>query len=68
MKTKEFLRILKDMGYALIRTGKHEIWGRPGHHIAIPHGSNGKEINKMVARRILKEIGFQGRVQELNYG
>ena len=57
MKTKEFLQILKQMGYALIRSGRHEIWGKPGHHIAIPHGSGGKEINRMVARRTLKEIG-----------
>ena len=68
MKTKDFLRILKEAGYVLIRSGRHEIWGKLGHHIAIPHGSGGKEINKMVARRILKEINYLNRVKELNYG
>lgn len=58
MKTKELLRILKDMGYALVRSGKHDVYAKPGHHVAIPHG-NGKEVNRMVARRILKEVGFE---------
>lgn len=65
MKTKEFLRILKEMGFSFIRHGRHEVWGNGQRHIAVP---GGKEINKMVARRILKEINYNGRVQELNYG
>lgn len=68
MKTRDFVSILRDQGYELVRSGRHIIYGKAGHHIAIPHGSGGKEINKMVARRILKEINYQGRVQELNYG
>lgn len=65
MKTKEFERILKEMGYQIIRLGGHRIWGNGQRHIAVP---NGREINKMVARRLLKEINYSGRVQELNYG
>lgn len=67
MKKKEFLRLLKSLGFVLIRSNKHEIWSNGTHTIPIPHG-DGTQINRMLARRILKDIDYQGRVQELNYG
>lgn len=54
MKRKDFERLLKDEGYQIVRSNGHITWGHPqGHTVAIPHG---KELNKMVARRLIKEI------------
>lgn len=52
---REFRKILKKNGYTLQRTsGDHEIWiNAQGKHISIPN--NGKCINIMITRRLIKE-------------
>jgi predicted RNA binding protein YcfA (HicA-like mRNA interferase family) len=55
MKWRDFERLLKQHGYVLNRTsGSHGIYVKDGKHITIPRG---REINKMVARRLMKEMG-----------
>lgn len=54
MKRRDFERILKDAGYQVLRSNGHTTWANSlGHTVAIPQSS---EINKMMARRLLKEI------------
>ena len=53
MKRRDFERLLLDHGFQLIRESSHRVWSNGQRHVAVPHG---KEINKMVARRLLKEI------------
>ena len=57
MKTKDLERIMKKNGYVFIRNSGHIIWGNGVKTIAIPRGN---EVNKMIAKRILKEIGYIG--------
>jgi hypothetical protein len=64
MKSTELEKILKLMGYSLVRLNKHRVWSNGKHSAPVPHD---KEINRMVARRILKEIGYQQDVPEVNY-
>lgn len=64
MKTKDFERILVSVGFALDRINKHRIYARGTQRVAVPHD----QVNRMVARRILKEIGYTGRVEQLNFG
>lgn len=64
MKTNEFERILGSMGYVLARCGAHRVWSNGVKQIAVPHG---KEINRMVARRLLKEIAYPQSVPQINY-
>lgn len=65
MKTNDFERILNKSGFALVRNSKHRIFSNGLKSVAVPQG---KVINRMVARRILKEINYQERVEELNFG
>lgn len=65
MKTVEFERLLVFSGFVLVRNSKHRIWAKDEKRVAVP---NHKLINKMIARRVLKEIGYIGRVSELNFG
>jgi predicted RNA binding protein YcfA (HicA-like mRNA interferase family) len=65
MKTREFERILESVGFWLARSNGHNVWSNGVRRVAVPHG---KHINRMVARRLLKEIEYTGRVDELNYG
>lgn len=64
MKSADFERILSSAGFALLRVGKHRVWGRGTQRVAVPT----KEINVMIARRELKKIGYSGRVEALNFG
>lgn len=64
MKSSEFERILKQCGYILARVASHRVWSNGQKQVAVPHG---KEINRMVARRLLKEISYQHSVPEINY-
>ena len=56
MRYSKFIKLLKQMGYYFVRSGKgtHEIWTNGDKKITITR----QKINKMVAKRILKEIGF----------
>lgn len=65
MKTTDFERLLVTNGFILVRNSKHRIWAKDQKRVAVP---NHKVINKMIARRVLKEIGYLGRVEELNFG
>ena len=64
MKSNEFERILKNEGYELVRVTKHRIWSNGVHSAPVPHD---KEINDMVAQRILKEISYGYDVPEARY-
>lgn len=65
MKTKDFERLLVDVGFTLVRLSAHRVWSNGPQRVAVPQG---RTINRMIARRLLKEIAYQGRVDELNYG
>lgn len=65
MKTVDFERLLSSSGFVLVKSSKHKIWSNGTKTVAVPHD---KQINRMIARRILKEIGYQQRVSELNFG
>jgi predicted RNA binding protein YcfA (HicA-like mRNA interferase family) len=65
MKTREFERILAEQGFILKRIASHRVWTNGTQHVAVPLG---KQINRMIARRLLKEIGYKGVVPELNFG
>lgn len=64
MKSREFERILEEEGYSLVRVSKHRIWSNGVHSAPVPHD---KEINCMVAQRILKEIGYPKDVPQAKY-
>lgn len=64
MKSSDFERILKNQGYELARCGAHRVWSNGMRQIAVPHG---KQINRMVAKRLLKEIAYPQSVPEINY-
>lgn len=64
MKTKDFERILKDLGFQLVRSSDHKIWSDGRQTIPIPHNKN---LNKMIARRILKSLGYRLSVPSINY-
>ena len=52
------------MGYEIKRKSDHVIWDKEGHSVAIPHT---KDVNRMLTRRLLKEIGYKEDVPEINY-
>lgn len=64
MKSAEFERILKSLGYILGRCGSHRVWTKDGKQVAVPHG---KQINRMLAKRLLKELAYPQNVPEINY-
>jgi len=53
MRFNDLERILIESGYVLVRSSKHKIYSNGKNTVAIPHQ---KEVNKMMVRRILKEI------------
>lgn len=55
MKYKDLERILNEMGYQFVRMSKHVIYSNGIKTVAIPHQ---REINRMLSKRILKEIGY----------
>lgn len=64
MKTKDFERILTELGFALTSQSKHRIWKRGPDVVPVPQGKN---INRMIARRILRSLDYKGVVPELKY-
>ena len=64
MKYKDFIRYLREHGYVLIRTSGHHMFSNGSYTIAVP---NSKNINRMICRRLLKEIKYPNTVEELNY-
>lgn len=53
-KTRDFITTLNKNGYSLVRTkGDHGIFSNGKNSIAIT--LKGKEINRMIARRLIKE-------------
>lgn len=65
MKTREFEKILQQSGFELVRSNGHSVWSDGANRVAVPHSKN---INRMIARKILKQINYAGSVPELNYG
>lgn len=65
MKRRDFERILRAVGFVLGREGGHPVYVRGTEHVALPRGGN--DLNRMVCRRILKEINYPHRVPEINY-
>lgn len=56
MKLNELEKILISSGYILARTNKHRIWTKTGNlPVSVP---NHRFVNKMVAKKILKEIKY----------
>lgn len=55
MKRKDFEAIIKEKGFSLIRNKRHLVFGHDeiDYRVVIPTGN---EINKMICRRLLKEI------------
>ena len=64
MKTVEFERILVDFGFSLVSSGKHRKWSNGVNTVMIPHA---REINRMIAKRILREIGYDKPVGQVRY-
>jgi hypothetical protein len=64
MKTKDFERILRELRFQLIRNSNHKIWSNGKETIPIPHK---KTLNKMIARRLLKTLGYRLSVPVVNY-
>lgn len=65
MKTADFERILKNMGFALVRNNGHSVWSNGKQRVAIPHG---REMNRMIVRRLLKDIGYSVYIPEIDSG
>lgn len=65
MKRKDFEAEIRDMGFYLIRSKKHLVFAHDevDYRVVIP---TGKEINKMICRRLFKEIdqAFEAKEQE----
>lgn len=64
MRVKEFVRILRSLGFEIMRESEHTVWGKGDARVVVPHG---KIINRMLARKILKKIGYTGTVTEIKY-
>ena len=62
MKTRDFERYLTQEGYALAASGSHKKFIKGSHAIMVVHG---REMNKMVVRRLLKEVE-RNRQQNVN--
>lgn len=57
MKYRDLVRILSEKGFCFKRSkGSHEIWCKGDHTVVFPR-RNGYDINRMLSKRILKEIG-----------
>ena len=56
MKTKIYVRIIESFGYVLTRVNKHLIYSNGTKSIPVPQG---REVNRMMARRTLKELGYK---------
>ncbi|MFN2376213.1 MAG: type II toxin-antitoxin system HicA family toxin [Candidatus Binatia bacterium] len=53
MKRRDLERLLRDLGWRLVRQGgRHDIWGRGAERLAVPRHT---EINERTAKAILKE-------------
>ena len=59
MKIRILIELLKRNGYSLVRSGKYFIFSNGKISIPVPQH---KDINKMLARRILKESGINSEL------
>ena len=55
MKKKQFIRILEEFGYVLVRSNSHYIYSNGTKMIPVKMG---RHCNTMIMRRTLKEIGY----------
>lgn len=62
MRYKDFVSILKELNFNLVRAGKgsHEVWSNGKDQVSVTY----PEMNRMVARRELKKIGYK-RLREI---
>ena len=52
---KEIVKILTANGFVIVRTKKHSIWRNPTNGNQFPLPLNGKEVNRMMWQRIVRE-------------
>lgn len=58
MKFREIEKILYSLGFRLLRSrGNHYIFSNGIKTFPVPN-NNGKDVNRMLTRRILKEAGY----------
>ncbi len=55
MNYAQFVKILKSSGFYVVRNGKHVTYSNGIKTITVPH-KHGSEINKMLAKKLLKEM------------
>lgn len=53
---KTLIKILKENGFSLLRTGKHDIYSNGSYQCAIP--SKRKGFSRILAERLLREAGI----------
>ncbi len=59
MKYRELEKILKSLGYLpLPGKGDHMKFSNGTNHCIVPYRS-GRDVNRMITRRILKEVGYK---------
>ena len=59
MKTRDLVKKLKDGGYSLDRTNKHDIYEHPNPGRPPVQVPKGREVNEKTANRILKDAGLK---------
>jgi len=57
MRYRDFVAILKELNFNMTKNGKgsHEVWSNGQHNVTVTY----PEMNRMVARRELKKIGYK---------
>lgn len=56
INTKEFIRILNQNGFYMVRSNKHMIFSNGTQTVAVPHT---KVVNNMLAKRLMKTFGMK---------
>lgn len=64
MKRKQLIQILTSMGFALIRSSKHDIYSNGSITVILPQH---KEVDRYLAKDTLKLIQYPKNVCEINY-
>lgn len=64
MKSKTLIRMIARLGYALIRSNKHDIYSNGTTTVILPQH---KTVDKHIAKQTLKLVNYPENVNELNY-
>ena len=51
MKLRDLIRELESLGFRLVRSGKHLVYGKGSVTVAVPHNN---QVNRYTAKAILK--------------